>query len=49
VDYPKLAKADPELAEELLPEGTSYDPANNWLIREGLRQQIIVLKLSSIE
>jgi hypothetical protein len=29
VDYPKLAKVDPELAEELLPEGTSYDPANH--------------------
>lgn len=47
--FPLLAKVDREFAEELLPEGTTYDPAGNRLIEKRLRQQTVVLKLAATE
>lgn len=47
-DYPKLAKADPTFAEDLLPEETTYDSGNNEIRRKRHRQKIDVLKLAPV-
>ena len=49
VGFSLLAKVDREFAEELLPEGTTYDLAGNRLIEKRLRQQTVVLKLAATE
>ena len=44
-DFPKLAKADPDFAQHLLPENVTYNSDKGELVQKRRRQRVIVLNL----
>lgn len=48
-NYPKLARADPDFARDLLPKNVTYDGMKNEISRIGIRENVTVLKLNPLD